>query len=262
MERFQQNSNQQVNNQNQNNDDDNNQNNQNNSNNQSNNNSNNDNNDDNNNNNVDNIKSIWDNNNNEEQNNEQNNNNQNVNLDPNAPNPAEVFDQHIAGLNLAEGIDLSNLQSEAAEGNFDAINKGFEQVAANTYKAALQSMNKLVDSKIDGAIEKAVSESSNVMNETTAIREMHSALPFAGDKDIAPVAEAAMKQFMSQGSSVNDAIQKVGQFFQTTSEKVTGMSSSANNPGSGGFNPNTNVNNSNNNSNQDEESWMDFLTNK
>lgn len=233
---------------------------------QSNNDANNDdNNDSNNNNNVDNNTSIWDNNINNDGNNDQNNNNQNQNNqqnnNQNQQTASEIFDQHVADLDLTSGIDLSKLQEEAADGNFESINKAFETVSANTYKAALQQMNTLVDNKIATAFDKAVSESSSAMNENMAIKEMHSALPFAGDKDIAPVAEAAMKQIMSQGASVSEAIEKVGQFFQSTAQKINGNSDNHQNSG---FNPDGNVNNNsnNNNQNQGEESWMDFLTNK
>lgn len=229
-------------------------------------NNNNDNNNQNNNqnNNMDNNKSIWDNNdndsgNNNEQNNQQNNQNQDTRT------PAEIFDAHVADLDLTSGIDLSQMQEDAQNGNTDSLNKSFETVAANVYKAALQQMNTIADNKITAAIDKAVSESTSVMNETTAVKEMQSALPFTMGKDIAPVAEAALKQLMNNGSSIQDAVKQVSAFFQSTADAVS--SNNNNNqgdPSSGNFNPNTTVNNNsnnrqNNNSNQ-EDTWMDFLT--
>jgi len=223
---------------------------------------NNNNNDSNNGNNVDNNTSIWDNDNNQQQQQQQNNNQQNQNnQNQNTESPSDIFDKHVASLNLSNGVDLSELQEQAAEGNFESLEKAFDTVAANTYKAALQQMNTIMDNKIATSIEKAVAESSSVMNENMALNEMRSALPFVADKDIAPVAEAALKQLMSKGDSVEKAIEKVQQFFQSTAEKVTGNNQqNQNNPINGTFNRNSNT--EQNNSNNEEESWMEFLTNK
>jgi len=244
--------NQQQNNQNQNND--------NNNNNQNSNNNPNNNSDDNNSNNMDNNTSIWDNNNIDEQNNSDNN--QQNNQQQETRTPTEIFDAHISDLNLTSGVDLSQMQEDAQNGNTDSLNKAFETVAANTYKAALQQVNTLMDNKITSAIDKAVSESTSVMNETTAVKEMQSALPFTSNRDIAPVAEAALKQIMSKGASINEAIQQVTTFFNSTANAVAG-GNNQNDVTSGGFNPNSNVNNnnsSNNNNSNQEDSWMDFLT--
>lgn len=252
-----------------NNNDNNNQNNQNNQNqnnnsddNDNNNNNQNDNNDNNQNNNMDNNKSIWDNNDNDLENNNQNNQQQN-NQNQETRSAGEIFNDHVAGLNLTDGIDLTQLQEDAQAGNTDSLNKAFETVAANVYKASLQQMNTLADTKITAAIEKAVSESTSVMNESTAVKEMQAALPFTSSRDIAPVAEAALKQIMSNGASVQEAVKQVSAFFESTANAVSGGNNNQGSPTDGSFNPNTTVNNNsnnqNNNSNQ-EDTWMNFLT--
>ncbi|HFD32040.1 MAG TPA: hypothetical protein ENJ28_04930 [Gammaproteobacteria bacterium] len=230
--------------------------------NQNNNDNNNNNQNNNQNNNSDNNTSIWDNkpnpNDDGQQNNQQQNNQQQDNR-----TPAEIFNEHVASLDLTSGIDLTQMQEDMQNGNTDSLNKAFDQVAANTYKATLQQVNTLMDNKISTAIEKAVSESTSVMNETTAVKEMQQALPFTTGRDIAPVAEAALKQLMSNGASVQDAVKQVADFFQSTANAVSG-GNNQNDVTSGGFNPNTSINNnsSNNNNNSPSDDWMGFLTNK
>jgi len=255
------------NNQNQNQNQNNNQNNQNqnqnssDNNNDNNNNNDNDNNNNNQNNNMDNNTSIWDNNANDSENNNQQQQQQN-NQNAETRTPNEIFNEHVAGLDLTSGIDLTQLQEDAQNGNTDSLNKAFETVASNVYKASLQQMNTLVDNKITTAIDKAVSESTSVMNESTAVKEMQAALPFTSDKNIAPVAEAALKQIMSNGASVQEAVKQVSAFFQSTADAVSGGNNNSANPTGGSFNPNSNVNNnsSNNNNSNQEDTWMDFLT--
>lgn len=255
---MQQNGNQNPDNNNANNNDNNNNSN---NNNQNDNDNNNNNQKDNQNNNSDNNTSIWDNKPNPNEDTPQNNQQQN-NLQQDTRTPAEIFNEHVASLDLTSGIDLTQMQEDMQNGNTDSLNKAFDQVAANTYKAALQQVNTLVDNKISSAIEKAVSESTSVMNETTAVKEMQQALPFTTGRDIAPVAEAALKQLMSNGASVQDAVKQVADFFQSTANAVSG-GDNQNDVTSGGFNPNTSINNSsNNNNNSPIGDWMGFLTNK
>ena len=247
------------NNQNQNSNDDN----SNNNNNSNDNNNQNSNENNNNSNNMDNNTSIWDNNDSSSDNNDQNNNQQNNQNNQNTEtrSAGEIFNDHIQGLQLTDGVDVNKIQEDLANNDTESLQSAFESIASNTYKAGLQQANKLMDTKIEAAIEKAVAESGSAVNESMAVREMQSKLPFVSGQDIAPVAEAALKQFISKGLSVEDSIQKVAEFFNATAQAVSGNNNSQNSPGNNNFNPNSFVsNNSNNqnNSNQDD-SWMDVL---
>lgn len=221
-----------------------------------------DNKDDNNNNNVDNNTSIWDNNTSDsgnDNNNQNDQNNQNQNTNQNQQSPDEVFNKHVADLNLTNGVDLQKIEADMREGNTESLQAAFDTIAANTYKASLQQMNTLADNKIAAAMENAVSESTANMNSNLAVKELHTALPFVTDKNIAPVAEAALKQLMSKGASVEEAIKGVSDFFKATAEKVGGMSNAPDNFSNNNYNRNSNQQQDNNNSGKDD-SWMEFLT--
>jgi len=216
---------------------------------------------DNNSNNMDNNSSFWDND-KQNQGNDNNQNNQQTNNQQQNQDPNSVYNDFVKNLNLTNGVDLGTIQEDIQNGSTESLMAAFESVSANTFKASLEQMNKLADNKIQAAIDKAVSESTSTINESTAIREMNGALNFTTDKDIAPVANAALKQFINKGQSTQEAIESVKKFFEATANSVTGNSSQQN-PMNGNFNPNSNINNSNNNSNSNaSDDWMDVLTTK
>lgn len=221
---------------------------------------------DNNNNNNDTVSSIWDTNNEPSNtNNQQQQNNQQQPPNNNGKSAQEVFNEHVKSLNLAGNLNMEGIQEAFRNQDFEGFQQNFQQtlsdVAANTYKAALQQMNQLADKKIDAAIEKAVAESSETVNQNMAVNKMKTDLPFVNDPDIEPVASAALQQFLSKNVPMDEAIKKVGEFFNSTAQKIAD-SYGGNAPGSGNYNPNNPPNNnrqSNQNQGQDED-WMQFLT--
>lgn len=239
-----QNQNNQNNHQNQNNFDDEN-NNQNN--NQANNQNNNQNNDENN-------KSIWDNN----DNNQNQNDNQNQNLLSN-DEASEALRKHIKGLNLSNGIDGQKIQSDLAEGNFESLNDAFETIASNSFQATMQAANKLMDKKIGEAVDRAVQESGSKISTDMATQQMTARLPFTQDKDIFPVAKAALQQFLDKGENIESAVKKVDNYFKATAKAINGGGDQQ--PGSGRFNQGNNYSGENNNNQSNANSdWEDILT--
>lgn len=228
---------------------------------QNNNNNNNDNNNNNNNNNnIDSQDNIWDNNSTTEDDNNNNNNNQNQNQNQNqqTKDADTLFKEHIESLQLTNGLDLAKIQEDLREGKVDSLNEAFSNVAANTYKAAMTQMNSLVDSKIEAATEKAVSDANSTVKADLEIQEMQSSLPFTKDPNIEPVAKAVLAQFRSKGESVENAIAKTKEFFQNTAEKVGNVSIPPNDkPGTRNFSRN---NQQQNNDQNIHDEWLDVLS--
>lgn len=227
---------------------------------------------DNNENNIDNSKSIWDNkpkevendqnlNQNNANNSNSNDNNNNTNIDP-----QEALKSHIESLNLSDGIDLTKIQEDIQAGNNDSLTAAFSSIAENTYKASMMSMNKIMDAKIATVKTEAAQEASATMNAASAVREMNTALPFTSDPDIAPVAKAALNQFMQNGADLPTAIQAVTKFFKATAEKINSNGTPPTNLNGNNFNQSQTFDSSNNNNNNsnstpsDHDEWVNLLS--
>jgi len=219
----------------------------------------NDNNNDNNNDNLDSQTNIWEDKNQSSDDNKQNQN-QNQNQDQNTIDPTEAMANHIASLNLTDGIDLAQIQSDMQTGDSGSLNKAFETIAANTYQASLTQMNKLMDGKIAAATEKATQDANASMNANMAVREMNTQLPFTTDPNIAPVAKAVLNQFINNGAELTDAIKSTQKYFDAVGEKVNSAGKSAGDqPGGGNFNRNTNSNNNDQSGQKTHDDWLDVL---
>jgi len=215
-------------------------------------------------NNVDNSGNIWETTVKKDENsNENNNQNQNTNQNTQTTDPAEALQKHIEGLDLTAGIDLSKIQEDLQTGSTESLNSAFESIAANSYKASMMQMNKIMDQKIAAAKEQAVQESKASLDADSATREMHVKLPFTTDPNIAPVAKAALNQFLKNGKDLPTAIQLTANFFKSTAEKISGVSTPPSNL-DGSFNQNSNneqnSNNNNNSNPSDHDEWLDLLS--
>lgn len=211
-------------------------------------------------NNIENNTSIWDNKPNKDDNQQQNQQQQNQNTNEDA---ASAFAKHISDLNLTNGVDVAKIQQDMSEGSTESLQEAFAKVSANTYQAAMTQMNRLVDNKVNAAVEKSVNESGSMLNENLAIREMNSEMSFTTDKNIAPVANAALKNLMDQGKSASEAIKEVAEFFKNTANMVSGSNGNSDSgaPGRNNFNRNNSVsNNENNNNSNDDDDWLKTLS--
>jgi len=194
----------------------------------------------NNNNNVEPYVNLWNTNNNQQQNQQTAaQQNQPVVQPQAAPqaDPQEQLNQHIEGLNLTSGIDLSTLQSDIQEGNTESVMNALKAVAANSYKASMSDMQQMVQSQITAAVDTAVQKSQGNFESSTLVRDMHQKLEFTQAPEIEPMAKAVLAQFVKQGKSPTEAVTEVGKFFEHVGNKVAGTQNApVNVPGANPYN--------------------------
>ncbi len=136
---------------------------------------------------------------------------------PAAPvvDPAKQMAEFITGLNMTEGIDLANLQTDLADGKTDSLNAAFETVAANVFQQSMLQTNKLVQNSIDKAVATAVEKSTGAVHSDLAVRSLGDKFSFTKDPAIAPIAKAALASFLQQpGMDMDKAVVKTGEFFK------------------------------------------------
>lgn len=204
---------------------------------------------------------FWDNNNqggqpgNNQQQPQNGNQNQQQNFDYN-----QAFQQHVQSLGIGANIDVNQIANDMQQGNMESFQQALAQVGQDAYTAAIKNANKLMQSKIDEAVDKAVSKSRDSVNEDMAVKQLHSELPFTSDPDIQPMAETALKHQLGKGKTVAEAIQAVNDLFSNTAKKVMG-----NNPGNapGGSPGSQNFNHNNgtgqHGQNDNEPDWLNLL---
>jgi hypothetical protein len=141
---------------------------------------------------------------------------------PAAQTPDQAFNAHIDSLRLTGEIDFREITEQMQQGNSEGLQSAMQQVAANSYRAATISANKLVQSKVDAAVKSAVEEASGNMDATMAVREMNNSLPFTASEGFAPVAKAVLTQFIRKGSSIPDAIGEVQKYFSHMVKSASG----------------------------------------
>jgi len=132
--------------------------------------------------------------------------------------PDEIMQEHIAGLNLTSNVNIENLTESLNNGDTKPLLSALETAAANAYKASVENISKLMDSKISAAVEKATEQATGNINSNLAVQELHNTLKFTEAPDVAPIAEAIMTKLINDGKSVSDAIKGTNNFFKSVTE--------------------------------------------
>lgn len=179
--------------------------------------------------------------------------NQNQNQNQGSKTPDEIMQEHIASLGLTSNLDVEGLIEALNQGDTKPLVSAIETAAANSYKAAVNSLSGLMDQKINAAVEKATAQAEGNVNSNMALREMHAALPFTDAPDLAPVADAVMTKLINNGKTVSEAIKGTNDFFKAITEQGMNHFDTMQNQRPGQSDPRRQQ------SNQTDEYWSDLL---
>ena len=169
--------------------------------------------------------------------------------------PEEQMQAHITGLNLTDGIDSNQIMEDIREGKPESFNAALQAVSGNAYRAAMTSMNEIINAKIAEVTETATANANASVSANMAVSQMQTEMPFTKDKDIEPIAKAVLTQALKSAGSTEEALVSVKGFFEKMSGEITPPSSES---GSPQF-PGRDQNNSGQKSHDD---WLDVLTGK
>jgi len=151
--------------------------------------------------------------------------------------PAADLQKHIESLNLTGGIDMAKVATDMQAGDATGFQGALQQVAENSYKAAMGDSQKMMQSQIAAAVDAAVSKADGNHQSSTLIRDMNSALPYTEAPEIAPIAKAVLTRFIKDGKSHKEAIAETDKFLQHVGTSVAASDGSAppRTPGSGNY---------------------------
>ncbi len=133
---------------------------------------------------------------------------------PAGPTQAEIFDEHVKGLDFApEQISDEQVAALFDQRDLTVLSDLINQGARAAYKQAMTDSASLVAAGEKKALEAARQMSTVQMGERDDILAMNTALPFTTNKAVAPVALAVFKQSLSKDKTQIEAIQSVRNFF-------------------------------------------------
>lgn len=148
-------------------------------------------------------------------NNQNNQNNQNQNDPNNQSDPQKDVDAYLAKVGLGD-FKLTEAELEAfktgdgVQGVLDNLNKRIR----DSHISAITSANKLMDKKIEAAVDAAVGKSKSFYQGEQLRSLLQERLPWTKDTAIAPMAETVLRQLLTKGASYEQGIKGVEQYFQ------------------------------------------------
>jgi hypothetical protein len=151
--------------------------------------------------------------------------------------PTAAFNAHVESLRLTDGINFQQVANDLAQGNHTSLEAAFKSLGANSYRAGVSDAQRLMNGKIDDAVNKAVNQSTGNYKSDMIVNRMNDSLPFTKAPEIAPIAKAVLTQMISKGKTHDEAIEEVGKFFQHVGNTVNhNTQAPEGNPGSRNYN--------------------------
>jgi len=147
---------------------------------------------------------------------------------------ADFIKDYVSKIDFTDSVDTTKIYEGLSSGDPAALNAALSQVAQNTFKRALIDTNKLINSRVDAAVETAVAKSRSGVHGDLAVQSMNVEMPFTKDPAVDPIAKAVLAQFMKKGQDASTAIDNVKKFFKRThqiSSKDLGINKPPKGPG-------------------------------
>ena len=139
---------------------------------------------------------------------------------PQEPTADEAFQEHIKSLDLTGDIDFAKVQADMSNGETQSFQQALEDVAAKSYRSSLVNLNKVINEKVDAAVQTATTQAIASTRTEGLINQMEAAMSFTADANIQPVARAVLKQAINKGQEPAKAIESVEKFFSALNKKT------------------------------------------
>ena len=178
-----------------------------------------------------------------------------------APSAEEVFNSHVQGLGF--GAEANDLMAAMESRDPEAVGKAVAGMQASTYRAAMVDVNKLVNQRVDAAMEANTQNTHNTIEANSVIAQMESALPWTRQPAYAPMAKAVVNQMLQkEGMTPEKAIAETAKYFQQFANDANTGQQAPNGKPTGNFQNQNGNNSQNNNAEDDTVDWIDFLGGK
>ena len=130
------------------------------------------------------------------------------------PGGPDAFANFVNSINFTEGVELGDAITQFNDGKPEALQTALNSIGANAFKQSMVMANRLMDKRIDSAVEEAVTKATGKVNSNLAFDKLANSLPFTKEDSVSPVAQAVMTGFLRQNQDVDTAIQNTGKYFE------------------------------------------------
>ena len=106
------------------------------------------------------------------------------------------------------------------EGDVDSFNNGLQNMMRGVYKTAIEDSNRLMTARMQDFEQKLMAKLADSKAADGIIADLKSAIPYAQDAAVEPVARQVLSGYLRQGMSQNEAIAATNAYFGRLAEKV------------------------------------------
>lgn len=106
------------------------------------------------------------------------------------------------------------------EGDVDSFNNGLQNMMRGVYKTAIEDSNRLMSARMQDFEQKLMAKLADSKAADGIIADLKSAIPYAQDAAVEPVARQVLSGYLRQGMSQNEAIAATNAYFGRLAEKV------------------------------------------
>ncbi len=171
------------------------------------------------------------------------------------------FDEHVAGMDFLDGVDVNAGMTAITNNDSEAFTKMLQQVGANAYRQSMIDSNTVIQKRLDASTKTMREEQAGNVETSKIIDAMNTAMPFTKNAMHAPVAKAILTQALQKkGATQKTAIVAVKKYYDSLSGEVSKLNPKPPNsrPSASGFGGD--VTNAGENNDDDEPDWVDFMT--
>lgn len=113
-----------------------------------------------------------------------------------------------------------DLFDKANEGDIDSFNSGLQGMMQQVYKTAIEDSNRLMTARMQDFEQKLMTKLNNSKEADGLVNELKTAIPYAQDAAVEPVARQVLSGYLRQGMSKNEAIAATNAYFGRLADKV------------------------------------------
>lgn len=113
-----------------------------------------------------------------------------------------------------------DLFDKVSEGDVDSFNDGIQSMMRAVYKTAIEDSNRLMDARLAKFEDELNNRLATSKEADSMLSELKTAIPYAKDPAVEPMARQVLSGFIRQGLSKAEAISATNAYFDRLADKV------------------------------------------
>lgn len=141
--------------------------------------------------------------------------------------PAQATNQQGQPLTFADIVNQKQFGSlskdlfdKVQDGDVDSFNSGLETMMRSVYKTAIEDSNRLMTARMEDFEQKLMAKLNSSKEADGLVNDLKTAIPYAQDAAVEPVARQVLSGYLRQGMSKNEAIAATNAYFGRLADKV------------------------------------------